>query len=79
MNFETTPRGDHRQARTADYPQNRRADRFELGLEGKFAAKSSGWEKNRAFLEGDKLEVAVKARDRRPNCAMLFSGRLKRR
>jgi hypothetical protein len=33
---------------------------FELGLEGKFAAKSSGWDENRVFLEGDKLDVALK-------------------
>ena len=33
---------------------------LELGLAGKFAAKSSGWDENRFFLEGDKLEVAVK-------------------
>jgi hypothetical protein len=34
---------------------------LELGLEGKFAAKSTGWDENRVFLEGDKLEVVVKA------------------
>jgi hypothetical protein len=28
-----------------------------LGLGGKFAAKSSGWDENRTFLEGDVLEV----------------------
>ena len=33
---------------------------LELGLAGKFAAKSSGWDENRFFLEGNKLEVAVK-------------------
>jgi hypothetical protein len=27
---------------------------------GKIRAKSSGWDENRIFLEGDKLEVAVK-------------------
>jgi hypothetical protein len=32
---------------------------LELGLEGKFAAKSTGWDENRVFLEGDKLEVAM--------------------
>ena len=31
---------------------------LEMGLEGKFAAKSNGWDENRVFLEGDKLEVA---------------------
>ena len=29
-----------------------------LGLGGKFQAKSSGWDENRTFLEGDVLEVA---------------------
>jgi hypothetical protein len=33
---------------------------LELGLQGKFAAKSTGWDENRIFLEGDKLEVQVK-------------------
>jgi hypothetical protein len=33
---------------------------LELDLEGKFAAKSTGWDENRVFLEGDKLEVEVK-------------------
>ena len=33
---------------------------LELGLQGKFAAKSTGWDVNRVFLEGDKLEVEVK-------------------
>jgi hypothetical protein len=33
---------------------------LELGLEGKFQAKSSGWDENRSFLEGDVLEVAVR-------------------
>jgi hypothetical protein len=32
---------------------------LELSLGGKFAAKSSGWDENRVFLEGDVLEVAV--------------------
>jgi hypothetical protein len=32
---------------------------LELGLGGKFAAKPTGWDKNRVFLEGDKLEIAV--------------------
>jgi Zincin-like metallopeptidase len=32
---------------------------LELGLGGKFQAKSSGWDENRTFLEGDVLEVAV--------------------
>jgi hypothetical protein len=33
---------------------------LELGLEGKLAAKSTGWDENQVFLEDDKLEVAVK-------------------
>jgi hypothetical protein len=33
---------------------------LELGLEGKFAAKSTGWDENRVFLEGDTLEITVK-------------------
>ena len=33
---------------------------LEIGLEGKFSAKSSGWDEDRVFLEGDKLEVEVK-------------------
>jgi hypothetical protein len=33
---------------------------LELGLEGKFAAKSTGWDENRVLVEGDQLEIAVK-------------------
>jgi hypothetical protein len=33
---------------------------LEIGLGGKFEAKSSGWDENRTFLEGDVLEVAVR-------------------
>ena len=33
---------------------------LELGLEGKFAAKSTEWGAYRVFLEGDRLEVSVK-------------------
>jgi hypothetical protein len=32
---------------------------LEISLGGKFSAKSTGWDENRVFLEGDKLEVAV--------------------
>jgi hypothetical protein len=50
---------------------------FEPGLGGKFSAKSTAWDENRVFLEGDKLEVAVKngdclpagPRQRRPRCS----------
>jgi hypothetical protein len=40
---ETTPLGDCEHARTADHSR----------------AKSTGWDENRVFLEGDKVEVAV--------------------
>ena len=33
---------------------------LELGRDGKFSAKSTDWDENRVFLEGDRLEVAVK-------------------
>ena len=33
---------------------------LELGLQGKFAAKSTAWDENRVFLDGDKLEIAIK-------------------
>jgi hypothetical protein len=33
---------------------------LELGVGGKFQAKSSSWDENRTFLEGDVLEVAVR-------------------
>jgi hypothetical protein len=33
---------------------------LEMGLGGKFQAKSSGWDENQIFLEGDVLEVAVR-------------------
>ena len=32
---------------------------LEIGLGRKFSAKSTSWDENRVFLEGDKLEVAV--------------------
>ena len=31
-------------------------------MRGEFTAKSSGWDEDRVFLEGDKLEVALKNR-----------------
>jgi hypothetical protein len=33
---------------------------LELGVGGKFQAKSSGWDENRVFLKGDVLEVAAR-------------------
>jgi hypothetical protein len=35
---------------------------LELGLQGKFSAKSTAWDENRVFLEGDKLQVAGQER-----------------
>jgi hypothetical protein len=39
---------------------DKRAIFLEIRLGGKFQAKSSGWDENRTFLEGDDLEVAVR-------------------
>ena len=33
---------------------------LKLGLEGKLSAKSSGWDEDRVFLEGDRLDIEVK-------------------
>jgi hypothetical protein len=33
---------------------------LEMGLCGKFQAKSSGWDENRSFSEGDVLKFAVR-------------------
>ena len=33
---------------------------LEMGLGGKFQAKSSRWDENRTFLEGDVFEVALR-------------------
>jgi hypothetical protein len=72
-------------------PQKRRARHSPRAwVRGEFTAKSSGWDENRVFLEGDKLEVAVKtavgcsrtclrAAIGGRTAPMLFSGRLKRR
>ena len=38
---------------------DRRTLLLELGLQGKFSAKSSGWDENRVFLGGDVLKVSV--------------------
>jgi hypothetical protein len=32
---------------------------LEIGLDGKFSVKSSGWDENRILLDGDALEIAV--------------------
>jgi len=34
---------------------------LELGLQGKFAIKSSGWDENRVLVEGDRLEIIYAA------------------
>ena len=39
---------------------DQRSTVIDLQHRGKFVAKSSGWDEDRIFLEGDKLEVAVK-------------------
>jgi hypothetical protein len=39
---------------------DQRSTVIDLQRRGKFVAKSSGWDEDRIFLEGDKLEVAVK-------------------
>jgi hypothetical protein len=39
---------------------DKRAVFLEIRLGGKFQIKSSGWDENRTFLEGDDLEVAVR-------------------
>ena len=59
--FETTPGGPMGERE----PQiilktDERNVLLELQRDGKFAAKSVGWDENRVFLEGDKLEVEVK-------------------
>ena len=61
MNFETTPR-DLMGKREPQIilKTDERHIHLELGRQGKFAAKSTGWDENQVFLEGDKLEVAVK-------------------
>jgi hypothetical protein len=60
-NFVTTPRGfmSKREPQIILKTDERKIH-LELGLQGKFAAKSSGWDENRVFLEGDKLEIEVK-------------------
>jgi hypothetical protein len=80
-NNVTTPRGimSKREPRIILKTDERKIV-LEMGLEGKFAAKSTGWDENWVFLEGKKLEFAVKtaagcsrtcprSRDRRPNCS----------
>jgi hypothetical protein len=47
--------------RTADHLKtDKRTLLLELNLGGKLQAKSSGWDENRTFLEGDVLEVSVR-------------------
>jgi hypothetical protein len=61
MNFETTPGELWASANRRSFLKNgERSIHLELGGEGKFPAKSSGWDENRVFLEGDKIEVAAK-------------------
>ena len=60
--FGTTPPGDHVSKREPQIvlKTDERKVLLELGHDGKFAAKSTGWDEIRVFLEGDKLQVEVK-------------------
>jgi hypothetical protein len=62
MNFVTTPPGGmgKREPQIILKTEERSAV-LELGLEGKFAAKSTGWDENRVFLEGDRLVIEVES------------------
>jgi hypothetical protein len=53
------PRGDHGQGREPQIilKTDQRTVLLEIGLGGKFQAKSSERDENRTFLEGDVLEV----------------------
>ena len=35
---------------------------LELGPDGKFIGKASGWDENRVFLKGDKLQIEVRGK-----------------
>jgi hypothetical protein len=51
--------GGNKRKRETILKTDRRNLLLELGQAGKFSAKSSGWDENRVFLEGDVLEVSV--------------------
>jgi hypothetical protein len=53
MNFETTPGELWASANRRSFLKNgERCIHLELGSEGKFPAKSSGWDENRVFPRG---------------------------
>jgi hypothetical protein len=61
MNFVTTPGDLCARAKRRSFSKLKTATfGLKLGREGKFTAKSSGWDKNRLFLHGHKLEVPAK-------------------
>jgi hypothetical protein len=62
MNFSTTPLGGLMSKREPQIimKTGQRSTVIDLQRRGKFVTKSSGWDEDRIFLEGDKLEVAVK-------------------
>jgi len=61
-NFGSRGRGTMGKARERQIilKKDKRTIFLEMGLGGKFQAKSSGWDENRTFLEGDVLEVEVR-------------------
>jgi hypothetical protein len=61
MNFGTTPRGfmGKREPQSI-LKTDERSTVLELPRKRKFAAKSTGWDENRVFLEGDRLVIEVK-------------------
>ena len=58
---------------------------FELGREGKFSAKATGWDENKVIKPGEKIEISVEngrwrpLSIRRPRCSAGFSGLAGRR
>jgi hypothetical protein len=62
MSFGTTPLGGTTGKREPQIilKTDERNIVLELGLGGKFSAKSRGCDENRIFLEGDTLEIAAK-------------------
>jgi hypothetical protein len=62
MNFGCTPLGGTMSKREPQIilKTDERSIHLGLGRDGKFAAKSGGWDENRVFLEGDRLVVEIK-------------------
>jgi hypothetical protein len=63
VGFETTPWGfmGKREPQIILKTDERNAV-LELGRDGKFAAKSNGWDENRVFLEGDSFRTGSRTR-----------------